>query len=65
MADPSLAKEAIDTLDEALRERDPLTRMMLMERALTLHRKALRSESQAEPEPRSFTDRGGPATRPH
>jgi hypothetical protein len=41
MAEPSLSDQAIATLDEALRERDPLSRMILIERALTLHRQAL------------------------
>ena len=56
MADPSLAEQAIAALDEALRERDPLSRMMLMERALKLHRQAM--EAAAE---RSAPKRAGKA----
>ena len=51
MSDPSLAEQAIAALDQALHERDPLSRMVLMERALKLHRQALQAaaaEHQAE-----------------
>ena len=41
MTERSLSDEAVDTLDQALRQTDPLSRMMLIERALKLHRCAV------------------------
>jgi hypothetical protein len=41
MADPSLSDQALAVLDEALRETNPITRMMLIEQALKLHRQAV------------------------
>jgi hypothetical protein len=41
MADPSLSDQALSVLDEALRETNPITRMMLIEQALKLHRQAV------------------------
>jgi hypothetical protein len=45
MADLSLSDLAIDTLDRALRETDPISRMMLIEHALSLHRQALEARN--------------------
>ncbi len=52
MADPKLAEQAIAVLDQALRERDPLAKMMLMERALKLHRQAVEAAPD-QPAPKS------------
>ena len=63
MADPSLAEQAIAALDQALREREPLARMMLMERALKLHRQAM--EAAAGPAaPKSRRKAKGERHRP-
>ena len=51
MANPSLANEAMEALDRALQARDPLTRMMLMERALKLHRQAVQQDDDADDGP--------------
>jgi hypothetical protein len=63
MADPSLADQAIAVLDQALRERDPLTRMMLMERALKLHRQAMEAAAE-RPTPKSARKVKGERHRP-
>ena len=47
MADPSLSEQALAALDEALLARDPISRMMLIERALKLHREALEARDAA------------------
>ena len=77
MSDPSLAEQAITALDQALRERDPLSRMVLMERALQLHRQALQAaaakqaaerDCERDKAPREQPDhsasRDKPASRP-
>lgn len=55
MAEPSLADQSIAALDEALRTRDPLSRMTLIEQALKLHRQALeaRDAGAAAPDDRN------------
>ena len=53
MANPSLANAAIEALDQALQAHDPLTRMMLMERALKLHRQSVQQDDDAEDQPDS------------
>ena len=45
MADPALSDQALAVLDEALRETNPINRMMLIERALKLHRQALEARA--------------------
>jgi len=47
MADPSLSDQAIAALDEALRARDPISRMMLIEQVVKLHRQALEARDAA------------------
>ncbi|HEX3406480.1 MAG TPA: hypothetical protein VHS81_04510 [Caulobacteraceae bacterium] len=47
MADPSLSDQALAVLDEALRETNPINRMMLIEQALKLHRRALEARDAA------------------
>jgi hypothetical protein len=63
MADPSLADQAIAALDQALRERDPLARMMMMERALKLHRQAMDAAAE-RPAPKSARRAKGERNRP-
>jgi hypothetical protein len=63
MTDQALARQAIEALDRALGATDPLSRMMLMEHALKLHRQALQSEPDAEPQSCGRPDRGDAANR--
>ena len=54
MTESSLEHEALTTLDWALRQTDPITRMMMIEQALKLHRRAVEAredDSAAESEP--------------
>jgi hypothetical protein len=60
MAEASLSDQAIAALDEALRTRDPISRMMLIEQAVKLHRQSLEASdadraarSAVQPAPRS------------
>lgn len=46
MAHPSLEDRAIDTLDQALLQTDPISRMMLIERALRLHRQSMEARDR-------------------
>jgi len=41
MTERPLSAEAVATLDRALRQTDPISRMVLIERALKLHRRAV------------------------
>jgi hypothetical protein len=54
MIEPALEHEAIAALDRALRQTDPLSRMVMIERALRLHRRAVEAaenNSAAESRP--------------
>jgi hypothetical protein len=54
MTEPALEHQAIAALDRALRQTDPLSRMMMIERALRLHRRAVEAaenDSAAESRP--------------
>ena len=44
MAESSLQHDALTTLDWALRQTDPISRMMLIEQALKLHRRAMEAQ---------------------
>ena len=46
MAHTSLEDRAIETLDEALLQRDPISRMMLIEQALRLHRQSMEARDR-------------------
>ena len=47
MSKPSMSEKALATLDEALRQADPINRMMLIEQALKLHRQSLEARDAA------------------
>ena len=49
MAKPSLTDQAIEAIDQALLQTDPITRMMLIEHALELHRQALAARVRDPP----------------
>ncbi len=55
MAHASLEDRAIEALDQALLQSDPISRMMLIEQALRLHRQSMeardRDPADAEPRP--------------
>lgn len=58
MTEASLERQAIATLDRALRQSDPLSRMMMIEQALRLHRRAVEAaEADAEGKPVAANDR--------
>lgn len=63
MADPSLSDQALAALDEALRETNPLNRMMLIERALKLHRQALEARDAGSDANARPGDRAGRRTQ--
>ena len=46
MAHPSLEDQAIDALDRALGQPDPISRKMLIEQALRLHRQSMEARDQ-------------------
>jgi len=61
MAHASLEDRAIEALDQALLQSDPISRMMLIEQALRLHRQSMEARDRepandcapAEAEPRA------------
>ena len=55
MAHASLEDRAIEALDQALLQRDPISRMMLIEQALRLHRQSMeaRDRDPVDAEPRA------------
>jgi hypothetical protein len=63
MADPSLSDQALSVLDEALRETNPITRMMLIEQALKLHRQAVEARDAGVAADAGRGDRAGRRTQ--
>ena len=63
MAHFSLEDRAIDALDQALLQRDPISRMMLIERALKLHRQSMEARDGEPANDRGPGERAAPPFR--
>ena len=59
----SLEDRAIDALDQALLQRDPISRMMLIEQALRLHRQSMEARERQPANDRGPSGRAAPPAR--
>jgi hypothetical protein len=63
MAHTSLEDKAIEALDQALQQSDPISRMMLIEQALRLHRQSMEARDAEPAQARATAELAEPRRR--
>ena len=64
MAHTSLEDRAIEALDQALLQSDPISRMMLIEQALRLHRQSMEARDREPASDGAPSEEAAPRQRP-